>query len=129
VQDEREIRAIIDCMFDAWGRGDAAAYHADLTDDADDVAFEDSRRGRVGPLCHPRCGRGAPDRLGVEGWRQQMRRCRLSRQTMVVVRRDGRWQVTAFHNPGAALSTSGPMVELGRRFVRWRTNRARRKQR
>ena len=34
----------------------------------------------------------------VEGWRQRMRRCRLSRQTMVGVRRDGRWQVTAFHN-------------------------------
>jgi hypothetical protein len=26
------------------------------------------------------------------------------------------------------LSTSGPMVELGGRFVRWRTDRARRKQ-
>lgn len=66
----------------------------------------------------------------VEGWRQQMRRRRLSRQTMVVVRRDGRWQVTAFHNTRVRpLSTSGPMVELGGRFVRWRTDRTRRKQR
>jgi uncharacterized protein (TIGR02246 family) len=65
----------------------------------------------------------------VEGWRQQMRRRRLSRQTMVVVRRDGRWQVTAFHNTRVRpLSTSGPMVELGGRFVRWRTDRTRRKQ-
>ena len=63
-----------------------------------------------------------------------MRRRRLSRQTMVVVvvvvvRRDGRWQVTAFHNTRVRpLSTSGPMVELGGRFVRWRTDRTRRKQ-
>ena len=42
-QDEREIRAIVDRMFDAWGRGDAVAYHADLTDDADYVAFDGSR--------------------------------------------------------------------------------------
>ncbi len=66
----------------------------------------------------------------VEGWRQTMRRRRLSRQTMVVVRRDGRWQVTAFHNTRVRpLPTSGPMVELGGRFVRWRTDRARRKRR
>jgi hypothetical protein len=65
----------------------------------------------------------------VEGWRQRMRRRRLSRQTMVVVRRDGRWQVTAFHNTRVRpLQTSGPRVELAGRFVRWRTDRARRKQ-
>jgi uncharacterized protein (TIGR02246 family) len=46
-QDDREIRAIVDRMFDAWGRGDAAAYHADLTDDADDVAFDGSRRNKA----------------------------------------------------------------------------------
>jgi uncharacterized protein (TIGR02246 family) len=43
-QDEREIRALVDRMFDSWGRGDAVAYHADLTDDADYVAFDGSRR-------------------------------------------------------------------------------------
>jgi hypothetical protein len=65
----------------------------------------------------------------VEGWRQRMRRRRLSRQTMVVVRRDGRWQVTAFHNIRVRpLQPSGPLVELAGRFVRWRTDRARRKQ-
>jgi uncharacterized protein (TIGR02246 family) len=46
-QDDREIRAIVDRMFDAWGRGDAAAYHADLTDDADYVAFDGSRRNKA----------------------------------------------------------------------------------
>jgi uncharacterized protein (TIGR02246 family) len=46
-QDDREIRAIVDRMFDAWGRGDAVAYHADLTDDADYVAFDGSRRNKA----------------------------------------------------------------------------------
>jgi hypothetical protein len=64
----------------------------------------------------------------MEGWRQRPYKRRLSRQTMVVVRRDGRWQVTTFHNTRVRpLNTSGSMVELGGRFVRWRTNRARRK--
>jgi uncharacterized protein (TIGR02246 family) len=45
-QDEREIRALVDRMFDSWGRGDAAAaYHVDFTDDADYVSFDGSRRG------------------------------------------------------------------------------------
>src|SRR6266508_1606469 len=46
-QDDQEIRAIVDRMFDAWGRGDAVAYHADLTDDADYVAFDGSRRSKA----------------------------------------------------------------------------------
>ena len=151
-QDEREIRAIVDRMFDSWGRGDAAAYHADFTDDADYVSFDGSRRGTDESIrSHENLFRTVlhgsrltgqvesirfvtPDvavvhLIGsiVEGWRQQPRRRRLSRQTMVVVRRDGRWQVTAFHNTRVRpLPTSGPMVEMGGRFVRWRTDRARR---
>jgi uncharacterized protein (TIGR02246 family) len=153
-QDDREIRAIVDRMFDAWGRGDAAAYHADLTDDADYVAFDGSRRSKADSIrSHENLFRTVlygsrltgqvesvrfvtPDVAVVhltgsvvEGWRQRMRRRRLSRQTMVVVRRDGRWQVTAFHNTRVRpLPTTGPMVELGGRFVHWRTDRARRKQ-
>jgi uncharacterized protein (TIGR02246 family) len=154
-QDEREIRALVDGMFDAWGRGDAAAYHADFTDDADYVSFDGSRRGKADSISShanlfPTVLYGSrlvgevesvrfltPDvavvhLLGsiVEGWRQQPLRRRLSRQTMVVVRRDGQWQITAFHNTRVRpLNTSGPMVRLGGRFVRWRTDRARRKQR
>jgi uncharacterized protein (TIGR02246 family) len=151
-QDDREIRAIVDRMVDAWGRGDAAADHADLTDD---VAFDGSRRGKADSIrWHENLVRtvldgsrltGAVESVRVvipdvavvhltgsvvEGWRQQLRRRRRWRQTMVVVRRDGRWQVTAFHNTRVRpLSTSGPMVELGGRFVHWRTDRAKRKQR
>jgi uncharacterized protein (TIGR02246 family) len=154
-QDEREIRALVDGMFDAWGRGDAAAYHADFTDDADYVSFDGSRRGKADSISShanlfPTVLYGSrlvgevesvrfltPDvavvhLLGsiVEGWRQQPLRRRLSRQTMVVVRRDGQWQVTAFHNTRVRpLNTSGPTVRLGGRFVRWRPDRARRKQR
>ena len=152
-QDEREIRAIIDHMFDAWGHGDAVAYHADLTDDADYVAFDGSRRNKADSIrSHENLFRTVlygsrltgevesvrfvtPDVAVVhltgsvvEGWRQRMRRRRLLRQTMVVVRRDGRWQVTAFHNTRVRpLNTSGPLVELGGRFVHWRTDRARRR--
>jgi uncharacterized protein (TIGR02246 family) len=154
-QDEQEIRALVDRMFDSWARGDAVAYHADFTDDADYVSFDGSRRGKADSIrSHANLFRTvlygsratsevesvrfvAPDvavvhLLGsiVEGWRQRPYKRRLSRQTMVVVRRDGRWQVTAFHNTRVRpLNTSGRMVELGGRFVRWRTNRARRKRR
>jgi len=105
-QDEQEIRAIVDRMFDAWGRGDAAAYHADLTDDADYVAFDGSRRTKADSIrSHENLFRtvlygsrltGAVESIRfitpdvavvhltgsvVEGWRQRMRRRRLSRQT------------------------------------------------
>jgi uncharacterized protein (TIGR02246 family) len=154
-QDALEIRALVDRMFDSWGRGDAATYHADFTDDADYVSFDGSRRSKADSIAsHENLFRTVlygsrldgevesirfvtPDVAVVhltgsvvEGWRQRMRRRRLSRQTMVVVRRDGRWQVTAFHNTRVRLlNTSGPMVELGGRFVRWRTERARRRRR
>jgi uncharacterized protein (TIGR02246 family) len=154
-QDEREIRALVDRMFDSWGRGDAVAYHADFTDDADYVSFDGSRRGKDESISsHRNLFRTVlhgsrlvgevesvrfvtPDVAVVHltgsvafAWQPRLRRRRLSRQTMVVVRRDGRWQVTAFHNTRVRpLPTSGPMVELGGRLVRWRTDRARRKQR
>jgi uncharacterized protein (TIGR02246 family) len=154
-QDEQDIRALVSRMFDGWGRGDAAAYHADFTDDADYVSFDGARRGRadseqshrdlfrtvlygsrlVGEVESVRFV--TPDVAVVHltgsvafAWQQRLKRRRLSRQTMVVVRRDGRWLVTAFHNTRVRpLSTTGPVVELGGRFVRWRTDRARREQR
>jgi uncharacterized protein (TIGR02246 family) len=154
-EDDREIRALVDRMFAAWGRGDAAAYHADFTHDADYVSFDGSHRGRAdSERSHERLfgtvlygsrlvGEVESVRMVtpdvavahilssiVEGWRQRPYRRRLSRQTMVAVRRDGRWQITHFQNVRVRpLSTSGPMVELGGRFVRWRTNRARRRRR
>jgi uncharacterized protein (TIGR02246 family) len=128
--DEREIRALVDRMFDSWGRSDAAAYHADFTDDADYVSFDGSRRGTADSIrSHENLFRTVlygsrltgqvesvrfltPDVAVVhltgsvvEGWRQRMRRRRLSRQTMVAVRRDGRWQVTASTTPGSGHST------------------------
>jgi uncharacterized protein (TIGR02246 family) len=104
-QDEQEIRAIIDRMFDAWGHGDAVAYHADLTDDADYVAFDGSRRSKADSIrSHENLFRtvlygsrltGEVESVRlvtpevavvhltgsvVEGWRQRMRRRRLSRR-------------------------------------------------
>jgi uncharacterized protein (TIGR02246 family) len=127
-QDEREIRALVDRMFGGWVRGDATAYHADFTDDADDVAFDGSRRGKADSIrSHENLFRTVlygsrltgqvesvrfvtPDVAVVhltgsvvEGWRQRMRRRRLSRQTMVVVRRDGRLaDHRVSQHPGAA---------------------------
>jgi hypothetical protein len=88
-QDEREIRAIVDRMFGSWARGDAVAYHADLTDEADNVAFDGARRGKAD---------------SIRSHEHPFRNTRVR-----------------------PLSTSGPMVELGGRFVRWRTDWARRK--
>jgi uncharacterized protein (TIGR02246 family) len=47
--DENAIRAIHQRMIDAWNAGDAAAFAAPFTDDADFVAFEGTRlKGRRG---------------------------------------------------------------------------------
>src|SRR5215218_3396131 len=98
-QDEREIRALVDRMFDSWGRGDAVAYHADFTDDADYVSFDGSRRGKADSIASHQnlfrtvlygsrlTGQVESIRLVtpdvavvhltgsvVEGWRQQLRR-------------------------------------------------------
>jgi uncharacterized protein (TIGR02246 family) len=45
--DEEVVRAIHQGMIDAWNAGDAAAFAAPCTDDADFVAFEGTRlKGR-----------------------------------------------------------------------------------
>jgi uncharacterized protein (TIGR02246 family) len=152
-EDEREIRALLDRLFDSWARGDATAFVADFTDDMDYVSYDGSRRGRhESEEEHRELFRTVlygsqlteevesirfvtPDVAVVhlvgsiiDGWRSTPRRRRLSRQTMVAVRRDGRWMVTAFHNTRLRpVSTTGRVAELAGRFVRWRTDRARRR--
>jgi uncharacterized protein (TIGR02246 family) len=152
-QDEQEIKALVDRLFDSWGRGDAAAYVADFADDMDYVSYDGSRRGRaeseeehrdlfrtvlygsrlVGEVetlrfVTPDVAVAHLTGSIIEGWRETPLKRRLSRQTMVAVRRDGRWMVTAFHNTRLRpVPTTGPVVELAGRFIRWRTDRARRK--
>ncbi len=41
-RDEAQIRALYDQMMDGWNRGDATAFAAPFTDDADFIAFDGS---------------------------------------------------------------------------------------
>ncbi len=120
--DEAEIRALMQRLNEAWGDADAFAAH--FTEDAEYVTFDGSLfKGRVAiaeshrplfegfmrgshlegqvqsvrflspdvALVH---GRGA---VIQRGQRKASRRA-LSVQTNVVVRQNGRWLITAFHN-------------------------------
>ena len=111
-------------MYDAWRRGDAAAYAACLTDDADYVVFDGTRlRGRADNAAQHQALfdtllRGSrltgqtesiamlsPDVALVHSvgavawpWEDAPSPKAQSRQTMVVVRQGGRWLARAFHN-------------------------------
>jgi uncharacterized protein (TIGR02246 family) len=60
-------------------------------------------------------------------WQRKLGRGRPSRQTLVAVRREGRWQLTAFQNTRIrpAPGPDSPMARMFGRVVRWRTDRAR----
>jgi uncharacterized protein (TIGR02246 family) len=152
-QDEQEIREVIERTFAAWGRADAAAYVADFTEDSDYVAFDGVRQSKVetershralfaGPLYGTRLEGGVeavrfvtPDVAVVHatgavvfGWQRKPGRGRASRQTIIAVRRDGRWQLTAFQNTRIrpAPNPDSAMAKLFGRVVRWRTEQTRR---
>ena len=121
--DEIAIRGLIEQLSMAWGAGDARAYAAAFTPDADYITFMGTHhRGRADiEACHAALferfqkgsrldgvvdqvrfltsdvalvhGRGAV----VKGKRQRNRR-NTKVQTWVVVRRNGPWEVAAFHN-------------------------------
>ena len=123
-EDEATVAALPHQMAEAWGRGDADAYAATFTPDADYVVFDGSHaRGRteiadihrplfarflkgsrliigsvetrfLGPdvaLIHSTGGVQKKGKTSVSKHQQSV-------QTMVVVRRGGEWQVTAFQN-------------------------------
>jgi hypothetical protein len=63
-------------------------------------------------------------------WQERVKRRRLSRQTLAMVRRDGRWIATAFPNTRVKpISREGVGFSLATRFIRWRAARARRGER
>jgi uncharacterized protein (TIGR02246 family) len=152
-KDEQEIRDLIARLADSWARGDAKAYGAEFTHDCDYVAFDGTRyRGPSEPSTHlARLFDTVLKNTRLEGevesvrfltphvavvhwtgsvaypWQQKVRRRRQSRQTLVVVRRDGRWQATAFQNTRVRpLPQRGLGFALATRLIRWRAARARR---
>ena len=120
--DDAAVRALVDKLLAAWGRGDGRAYGDLFTDDADYVAFDGSRTvGRaaiaashqalfdtwlkgtrlVGQVEGVRFL--APDVALVHATGATLmpgkdRPVRPSIQTLVAVRRDGDWRFAAFHN-------------------------------
>ncbi|MGH3342847.1 MAG: SgcJ/EcaC family oxidoreductase [Carbonactinosporaceae bacterium] len=152
-EDELAIRELVTRLSQSWTRGDAHAYGAEFTEDCDYVAFDGTRfRGPAEPGAHlarlfdtvlkdsrlegavESVRFVAPDVAVVHWtgsvaypWQQRVRRRRLSRQTLVVVRRDGGWQATAFQNTRVRpLPHKGVGFEFAARFIRWRAARARR---
>lgn len=149
--DERSIRAIFDQLCDAWARGDARAYAALFADDCDFVAFDGTRlRGRAENeaahrelfasfLAHTRLEGAlegvralAPDvalahasGAVVMPWQRGPTRDRRSRQTYVFVRREGQWQVAAFHNtrvrPAPPVEADSAAARVFRLVARLRT--------
>ncbi|MFC9892996.1 SgcJ/EcaC family oxidoreductase [Nocardia sp. NPDC127579] len=115
------IRAVFDAMYAAWASGDADAYGALFTEDATYTAFFGAQyRGRAdiveshrallrtflkgtelaGELVDIRLV--TPDVAVVIGRGDTYKGRRPERltkvQTYMLVRRDGRWLITAFHN-------------------------------
>jgi uncharacterized protein (TIGR02246 family) len=149
--DEAGIHDLLARMHDAWRQGDAAAYAACLTDDADYVVFDGTRlRGRhdnaaqhqalFDTLLRGSRLTGQTESIALLGpdvalvhsvgavawpWEDTPSPKALSRQTLVVVRRDGRWLARAFHNtrvrPLPPLDPRSLGVRLFRAYVWLRT--------
>ncbi|MEZ4728227.1 MAG: SgcJ/EcaC family oxidoreductase [Caldilineaceae bacterium] len=122
--DETAIRHLFQQLMDAWAAGDAEAYGALFTEDADYIAFDGvNQKGRAAIIAghkplFERFLKGsrltgeigslrwlAPDvalahALGsiIDAGRSTPKPERLSSQTLVAVKEDGVWRFTAFHN-------------------------------
>ncbi|MBB5913460.1 uncharacterized protein (TIGR02246 family) [Nocardia transvalensis] len=121
--DELAVRTVLDRVHAAWAAGDAAAFAAEFTPDADYVTFLGTHHlGRADiEACHvplfEKFQKGSrldgditqvrflgPDVALVHGVGavvkgKQRRNSRNTKvQTWVLVRRDGEWEISAFHN-------------------------------
>ncbi|MFE7397693.1 SgcJ/EcaC family oxidoreductase [Streptomyces sp. NPDC057557] len=122
--DDRQIRRLFEQFMQAWTAGDAQAFGACFTEDSDYVSYDGTRAvGRAQHQHnHDRLFRGvlagsalvgelesirhiAPGAAIIHGtasvlmpWRSHLPKRRLSRQSVVVVRTDQGWRITAIHN-------------------------------
>ncbi|MEV0368784.1 SgcJ/EcaC family oxidoreductase [Streptomyces sp. NPDC050636] len=121
---DEQITRLFERFMQAWTDNDAAAFGACFTADADYVSYDGTRAtGRTAlQENHDRLFRGVlagsalvgelesirhltPDVAVLHGtasvlmpWRSELPRRRLSRQTLVVVRADRGWRISALHN-------------------------------
>ncbi|MEU1226240.1 SgcJ/EcaC family oxidoreductase [Streptomyces sp. NPDC005828] len=119
-----QITRLFNRFMQAWTDNDAAAFGACFTDDADYVSYDGTRATGRSALQdnHDRLFRGVlagsalvgdleairpitPDVAVVHGtasvlmpWRSELPKRRLSRQTLVVVRTELGWRISAIHN-------------------------------
>lgn len=153
---ERDIRDLVRRLAASWERGDANAWAGEFTDDSDFVPFDGTRlRGRgENREVHSRLFASVLSQTRLEGevesislissdvalvhwtagvafpWQRHITSRRRSRQTLVVILRNGRWQVRAFQNTRIRpMPTDGMAVALAARLIRLRAALARRVQR
>ncbi|MGV9723067.1 SgcJ/EcaC family oxidoreductase [Nocardia beijingensis] len=122
--DDRALRSLFDDLMRTWTDNDAAAYAALFTEDSDYVSYDGTRATGRGEhqANHDKLFRGVlagsalvgdlesirfvtPDVAIVHGtasvlmpWRSRLPQRRLSRQTLVTVRTEEGWKITALHN-------------------------------
>lgn len=148
--DETAVRALLSQMNEAWERGDARAYGALFTEDADYVVFDGARlRGRAeNAALHQQLFdtilggtrlRGEVESVAFVSedvaivhssggvlwpWQREINVRASSRQTLVLVKHDGRWRIRAFQNtrirPVPPLTPGSLLVRLFQAWVRLR---------
>ncbi|MBT2467903.1 SgcJ/EcaC family oxidoreductase [Streptomyces sp. ISL-66] len=147
-----EVRVLLDELSDHWNRADARGYARLFTPDAAYVQFngvvldgraeiEDMHDLMFRTMLYGTrllCETIESVRLVDENtavvvstgaalfpWQHEVTAKRLSRQTMVLVRSEGRWMIASFQNSRVKLfPTSGPLFEVASRAVRFRVDRA-----
>jgi uncharacterized protein (TIGR02246 family) len=153
--DEAAIRQLSQALSETWGQGDLRALDELYTPDSDYVTFDGSwlRGLEHNRRAHAELFDGVLAGTRLEGqiesirfvtddtavvistgallwpWQKKVPASRLSRQTLVVVRREGRWKIASFQNtrvrPMPPLES--PLMRLFAAVLRWRLARWRRR--
>ncbi|QEC68985.1 SgcJ/EcaC family oxidoreductase [Panacibacter ginsenosidivorans] len=116
--DEKKIKAVFETMQAAWENNDAKTFTACFTEDSDFVNFRgDHFKGRENNITkhvqfkdtrlyiNIKSIRFLNDEMAVvhaegavlEEW-QQVSNCKLSYNTNILIKENGQWKITSFHN-------------------------------